>query len=264
MKRRFNYTKRRKLPRSQVALAWKEPSSPSEPPIFFGTIDPTLDPPLPSDAEIYLEAYSGAINMRFFCGTVAKPSLSEENSLHLFAPGQSPLFRVKVTAPNDPLKTILARADSVSPMSPDDAKAGRISILPVERVDLGDLLWKVSLDDINQPKLQLNKTVTEPRDIATMANDGDFIALAYPAVIREILTAVLSAEEAEDDHPWIEFGARLAGIHPPDEDDFPLDDNEELIKEQSIWIDSAVQGFASHFEAKRNFITHKTLTENHV
>lgn len=265
MKRRFNYTKRQRIPRNQVAIAWNEPEKASDPLIFNGGLDLTLDPALPANAEIYLEAYSGPLTMRFHCGTVAHPSLPDDRALTNFAPGQRPLFRVKVTAPDDPLKRILARADSISPMSPEDAKAGRISILPVERVNLGDELWRVDMEELDQPKLQINSTVTEPRDISSMANEGDFLALAYPAVTRQILTVLLHPDSTvSSDHAWLVFGSRMAGTPAPDEDEYSEDDNEAYLKDCREWIDLAAAGFASHFETKRAFITHKTQTHDHA
>ena len=262
MKRRFNYTKRQKIPRSQISLAWIEPDEPSGPISFQGAIDSALDPPLPPEAAIHIEAYNGPLTMRFYCGTVAAPEIPEDNQLTNFPPGIRPNFRVKVTLPDDPRKRLLARADSVSPMSPEDAKAGRVSILPVERIDLKDQLWRVDMEDIDAPKLQLNSTVTEPRDIASMASEGDFLALAYPAVMRQILSTVLNSETAMEDHPWISFGTRLASSHPPDPDEF--DDNDELSEERSEWIDQAVAGFATLNEAKRKFITHKLQEQGHA
>jgi hypothetical protein len=263
MKRRFNYTQRRKIPRSQVAIAWVEPQSDAEPLQFAGELNLELIPPLPSNAEVFLEVYSGPVSMRFPCGTVDKPVLPEDRKLNDFAPGQRPLLRVKVTSPDDPLKRLLARADSISPMSPDEAKTGRRSILPVELLDLGDLVWRVNMDDPEQPILQLNKSINQPNDISTMAKEGDFLGLAYPAVIREILTALLHPDSAADGtHHWIDFGSRMAGCLPPNDDDFDESANEEFAKECRIWIEKAVSGFASHFEVSRAFVTSK-IQANH-
>ena len=263
MKRRFNYTLRRKIPRSQVSIGWVEPKSDAEPLQFDGELNLELTPPLPSNAEVFLEVYSGPLSMRFPCGTVEKPVLPEERKLYDFAPGQRPLFRVKVTLPDDPLKRLLARADSISPMSPDEAKTGRKSILPVELVELGDQIWRVNMDDPEQPILQLNKSINEPNDISTMAKEGDFLGLAYPAVIREILTVLLHPDSVTDDtHQWIDFGSRMAGCSRPNEDDFDESTADEYAKECRIWIEKVVAGFASHFEISRAFVTSKIQANN--
>lgn len=263
MKRRFNYTERRSIPRSQVAIAWVEPKSDMDPLQFDGELNLQLDPPLPSEAEVFLEVYSGPVSMRFPCGTVAKPVFPEDRKLYEFAPGQRPLFRVKITSPDDPLKRLLARADSISPMSPHEAKTGRKSILPVELVDLGDQVWRVNMKDFHQPILQLNQSIKEPSDISTMAKEGDFLGLAYPAVIREILSTLLHPDSpADETHPWIDFGSRMAACLPPNEEDFGDDQSEELAKEQRIWIEKAVAGFSSHFEVSRAFVTSKSQGNN--
>jgi len=264
MKRRFNYTERRRIPRSQIAIAWAEDHKDNEPVCFEGSLDLTMDPPLPPDAKVYLEAYSGPTTMRFDCGTVGQHQLPEDRILTAFAPGQRPLFKVKAIAADDPLRRILARADAISPTSPDDDKAGRISILPVERVDLKDEVWRLDLNELEQPKLQLNKTISQPRDISTMANEGDFLALVYPAVIRQILTALLPGlldGSIEEDHQWLQFGARMSGEHWPDNEEYGNDD-EKYTEDYMIWIDQTAAGFAKHFEAKRNFETFKSQSHD--
>jgi len=261
MKRRFNYTGRRGIPRSQVAIAWIEPESIAEPLRFNGELNLQFEPPLPPEAEVFLEVYDGPVSMRFSCGTVTNPVLPEDRRLTHFAPGQRPLFRVKVTSPDDPLKRILARANAISPMTPDEAKTGKKSILPVELVDdLGDQVWRVNMNEPDQPILQLNKLISEPNDISTMAREGDFLALAYPAVIREILSTLLHPDSAVDEnHPWIEFSERMAGSLRPDDDD--TDEFETVCKK---WIDKVIAGFASHFEIKRSFITYKLQVQDHA
>ncbi len=263
MKRRFNYTQRRKIPRSQVAIAWVEAENENEPLRFDGELNLELDPPLPPSAEVFLEAYSGPILMRFPCGTASKPSLPPERVLTDFAPGQRPLFRVKVTSPDDPLKRLLARADSISPMSPHEAKTGRKSILPVELVDLDDQVWRVNMDDPDQPILQLNKSINEPNDISAMAKEGDFLGLVYPAIMREILSILLHKDTTADEtHQWIVFGSRMAGCTPPDNDEFDESSDEDFVKECRDWIEKAVTGFASHFEVSRAFVTSKIQSKN--
>ena len=258
MKRRFNYTQRRRIPKSQIAIAWIEPEKNSEPLRFDGELNLELDPPLPPEAEVFLEAYSGPVSTRFPCGTVANPTLPKDRSLTDFAPGQRPLIRVKVTSPSDPLKKLLARADSISPKSPDEAKTGRKSILPVELMDLGDQVWRVNMEDPDQPILQLNKSINEPHDISTLAKGGDFLGLVYPAVIWEILSSLLHPDSVTDEnHPWLEFSARMAACQQPDQDDFDEGQSEEFARERRIWIEKAVAGFATHFEAKRAFVTSK-------
>ena len=265
MKRRFNYTQRRKILRSQVAIAWVEPENENEPLRFDGELNLELDPPLPSNAEVFLEVYNGPILMRFQCGTVDSLSLPVNRELTDFSPGQRPLFRVKVTSPDDPLKRLLARADSISPMSPHEAKTGRKAILPVELEDLGDLVWRVKMDDPDQPILQLNKAINEPNAISTMAKEGDFLGLVYPAVMREILSTLLHPDSTSDEtHPWIDFGARMAGCMPPNDDDFDETESDDFTKECHIWIEKAVAGFASHFEVSRAFVTSKIQSNNEV
>lgn len=263
---RFNYTDRQKIPRTQVHLAWVENSS--GPLQFRGTLDLALRRPLNPAALVFMEAYSGPVVMRFAWGTVEHPEHPADTTLSEFAPGLRPHFRVKVVDP-DLGSLLLAWADGVTPLAADEVQTGRRSILPVETVDLGPLVWKLRFEG-NEVRLQLNSTIHQPRDITLLARDADFIALVYPAVIRQILERLLlgpESESVERDHDWLVFAEQLSGRPAPASDDSAVDLNDDsaFIDDVEEWVSDTITGFCEHHHAAEQFVVFKKeLEEPHV
>lgn len=266
MIRRFNYTDRQKIPRAQVHLGWVENGA--GPLQFRGTVDLTLERPLDPAALVFLEAYSGPVVMRFSLGTVEHPEHPADTTLGEFPPGLRPHFRVKVVDPG-PDRLLLAWADAVTPLAPDEVKTGRRSILPVETVDLGPLVWNLRFEG-NEVRLQLNSVIREPRDITLLARDADFIALVYPAVIRQILERLLLGPEhdaVDRDHDWLVFAAQLVGRPAPDRDDPSIDPNDDsaFVDDVEEWVNEAIGGFCQQQHAAEQFVSFKKeLEEPHA
>jgi len=262
MIRRFNYTDRQKIPRENVRLAWVVNGA--GPLQFRGDIDLSLERPLDPSANVFVEAYSGPVVMRFPFGTVEYPEHPADTSLGEFAPGLKPLFRIKVVDPGSE-RLILAWADGVTPLSPEEIESGRRSILHVETVDLGPLVWKLRIDS-NQFRLQLNSAIREPRDIALMSREADFIALVYPAVIRQILEHLLLGPErdaVEEDHDWLIFAGLLTGRRAPKLDDEAADptDDSAFADEVEAWVQEAIEGFCRQQHATERFVQFKKEVE---
>lgn len=255
---RFNYTDRQKIPREQVRLSWVVNGT--GPLQFRGELDLTLKRPLDPAAYVFVEAYSGPVVMRFPFGTVEHPEHPADTTLGDFPPGLKPLFRVKVVAP-DSDRLLLAWADAVTPLAPEEIESGRRSILPVETVDLGPLVWKLRIDS-NQFRLQLNAAIREPRDITLLAREADFIALVYPAVIRQILEHLLFGPEhdaVDEDHDWLIFAAQLTGRTAPARDDDATDpgDDSTFVDEVEAWVQEAIEGFCLQQHATERFVQFK-------
>ncbi|HEY1793335.1 MAG TPA: hypothetical protein VGG34_10490 [Opitutaceae bacterium] len=258
MIRRFNYTDRLKIPHQNVRLAWVD--SGNGPLQFKGEFDLELDRLLDPSGAVFVEAYIGPAVMRFSFGTVAHREHPEDTRLTDFPPGLKPLFRIRVVDRSID-KRVLAWADAVSPLAPDEVEGGRRSILPVETVDLGPRVWNLRIDS-NKFFLQLNSAIREPHDITVMARDADFIALVYPAVIRQILTHLLlgpETESVEEDHDWLTFAAALTGRRAPTNDG---DAGEELfMSDVEDWITEAVEAFCLQQHAAETFVTFKREAE---
>lgn len=262
MIRRFNYTHRAKIPRQSLQILVHEfPSSPSRFDMAVELPEPVATIP---HAVVWIEAYSGPVQMRFRFGPASSPVAPASTALDRFRPGEKILFRVKVVDESDELRRILAWADKIRPVLPEEASSGRKSILPVERADLGDRLWRLDWRE-EMPVLQVNESVTEPRDITQMARlDPEFLSLVYPAVVREILhTLTLTNEviQTDDvaDHDWLRFACTQLGAGPlPPE---PEEDGSGT-EARAAWIDDAVAGFCRRWKTLETFVAMKTREAN--
>lgn len=257
----FNYTGRKRIPQQQINFSWVAGTDAIL--CFRSALNLELDPPLPPEAAIFVEAYSGPVVMRFHFGTVANITLPADTALYDFPPGLKPAFRVKVVDESSDKRKLLASAEKLIPLSEEEVQAGRRSILPVETVDLGARVWDVRLED-NTPILELNSAIHEPRDITAMAKEPDFISLVYPAAIRRILDHLLLGPEhdnVEPDHDWLTFGLSLAGEAAPNRDDYQ-DDN-GFGEDVEIWIQGVIQGFCAQQSAVESYIRFRKEAEEH-
>lgn len=244
MIRRFNYTGRRKIPRSRVRIRVEEEGQRRR---FDAEI--ALDGlGLPPEALVFVEAYHRAAYRRFDFGTVGSPRPAAERWLDGI-PVRSPLFRVKVVLREHGNARILAAADRVVPEDSDRGEDARQSLLPVEYEDLGERVWALDLDS-DWPRLRLNKRFEGIREAAR--SGPEFLTLVYPDVFRAILTRALDEGKFDPDCDdedwgtlWLRFACRELGQpHPP----------EQSASENTEWIEEAVNAFcvrvrtAFHFE----------------
>jgi hypothetical protein len=259
----FNYTDRQRIPHQQLQFVWMQHNDGVL--RFRAELNLTLARPLPPEAVVVVEAYSGPVVMRFPFGTVGLVQPPVDVALYDFPPGLKPSFRVKVVETSNAERRLLAWAKEITPRMPEDIEAGRRSILPVETVDLGPLVWNIRLED-NTPVLQVNSAIREPRDITTMAKEADFISLVYPAAIRQILDHLLLGPErdnVEPTHDWILFGNTLAGRIAPNPDDYD-DESSEFREDVEIWIHEAVKGFCAKQATVEAYVQfRKEAEENH-
>jgi hypothetical protein len=244
MIRRFNYTGRRKIPRSRVRIRVAEESQ-----------RPRLDAELaldglglPQEAALYVEAYHRATYQRFAFGTVGDPRPPSTRWLDGF-PVRKPLFRVKAVLAEDGIARIVASAERVVPEDSDRDEDARQSLLPVEYEDLGDRIWMLDLDS-DWPRLRLNKRFEGIREAAR--SGPEFLTLVYPEIFRAILERALKEERFDPDCDdddwgtlWLRFACRELGRpRPPEQSD----------GSGAEWIDEAVNAFcvraqtASHFD----------------
>lgn len=263
---RFNYTNRQPIPRSHIFLSLIEmPEGRFQ---IGGHVNLQLKEPLAPSAQIIVEAYKGSLVMRFDFGTVANQRPPENAFLDHFPRDLRPLFRIKVVE-EGPQRKLLALAESFSPKTTGEIKAGRNSILPVEPADLGHLVWKLDFEGNAVRALQLNRNFHESRDITSLALDPDFIALVYPAVINQILQRLLLGPEheiVEPDHEWLVFAHLLAGREAPDrnEGDETAFDSEAFSSQVYEWIEEVVAGFCSRHNIAEMFFSFKRNQEDPI
>jgi hypothetical protein len=250
MLRRLNYTGRKKIPQAQVGItlrgkeqrtftvAWK-------------------DLKLPESGVVYVEAYSSGSPtvMRFPWGTVGKPFPPSDPVL-ADVTGDTVSFDLKVVDESESVGRLLGICRGIRPRGPDaapDETAGRQSLLPVNPIDLGDEVWRVTFMH-DRPWLDVNNRIPGIMDI--VRSDARFFALVFPAVIRRVLIHVVIVDEiltAEDDATdWQSLWLRWGIYWHPDNADPP--DGEEDVVGRLSWIDDVAESFC-----KRHTVAAKLL-----
>lgn len=251
MIRKFNFTGRKRIPRSRIAVsilpAERGPAS------FEASFD-LSGMKLPDHARIFMEAYRGGNFMRFPFGTVGRPEPCPDRILQDFEPKSLILFRVKVVDPKAKGR-ILAGADRIIPRGAKDETGNRVSLLPVDFVDLGNLVWRLDLAG-DWPSLQLNLRAGNIREIAR--SDRFFLSLIYPEILRQILHRIVIEEDHTDPETdpedwmsqWLIFTGRMFGENylPPS------GRSEPVVQEKYKWIEEAVEVFCVNHQTLESFI----------
>jgi len=251
LKRRFNYTGRKKIPREKISIILNKDGD------LVRSFDATLylnDMALPSDAKVYIDAYHKTESSRFDFGTIGNTIPPRDTKLG--SPYVENLnFRILVVDESGQHGRILAHIDGIKPAADTERKP----ILPVEFDDLGQQVWHVEYTgDEGAPVLFLNETIPNIRNIAKA--NPQFIIYVYPAVIREVLShMILEGVDSPSDPSidwhgdWLLFARRiLPGEGPPEVLDtkdgrFSLDDAKE-------WIDQVVEEFCASRKEWREYL----------
>lgn len=236
--RRLNYTKRKKLTLDQVRVALS-PASEGRPRTFTAGL--TLPSGLPGDARVFVEAYrsSPAARMRFDFGTVSAltPPTAEQRRLTEFNDElPTPLFRIKITDNNEQMGRLVADAQRIRPLNPDEKPDKQRGILYTQWRDNDGTVWELDiLDDVQGPVLYIDQTADPHKELP---NTIEFKALVYPEVMRRMLMMALEDDSRDDpsgwQHTWLQFPRQTFGFTdpPPNVDD--KDENKD-------WVDRAVR-----------------------
>lgn len=241
--RRFNYTGRRRLTADDVEIKLHD----SAEPLSFEITKLSLRRhDLEDSALIYVEAYRQTSWMRFPVGTVAQPHYAGLKALSEFDSPYGILFRVKVTSAS-PSGLLLAERDHIIPQT---TQGPRESLLPV-RPDpsLEHEVFRVDFSD--SPVLLVNGKLTRWQEITT---DPVFASLAYPNVLRTILTRILCVEKHTDmeDDDWQSQWLRFARNHP-NVGELPQSESQLELEE---WVDQAVDAFCKGLQLFSKFSQH--------
>ena len=243
--RRFNYTGRKRLRRSDMRITLHEHHG--APHRFDADLSVTgYD--LPRKAFVFVEAQRQTSWMRFRFGTVANATPQDDLVLTEFDSSEGVLFRVRVTSTDDPKALLLAVANRIRARRPDEVEQNRVPLLPVKADEsLGDQVSRVDFSDY--PLLLINADVGHWQ---TVARNPVFASLVYPAALREILTRILYVEEhfdTNDNEDWrsnrLRFAALLPSVPEP-----PSGSDDESVDD---WIDEAVASFCRRFAMMSRF-----------
>lgn len=242
MKRRFNYTKRKRIEREKISISLNRQN---------GKVNGFMlnkleldDMDLSPDSKVYIEAYYRTELERFDFGTVGERDSKTSRDFTSIAYRNNLKFRILVVDPGS--HRLLACADRIVPEEPEEEK----SILPVEFKNLDHEIWRIEYDgDEGAPILCINKEIP---GIHHIAKEPQFQIYVYPAVVREILTHMVFVEEeslTELGDPtwhtdWVKFSISL-GVSPPGSL-YSVDDNKDEILE---WIEEVVKAFTYKYAA---------------
>jgi hypothetical protein len=261
MKRRLNYTGRKKIERENVSINFIRKNG-AIVAFTFNKLD-LSNLKLPSEAKVYVEVYYRTDLKRFDFGTAGSISYPSYCDLKDMAYPENVKFRILVVNPAD--GKLLAHADRISPEEPAERK----TILPVEFSDLGNEIWRVEYEgDEGSPILVINRRIPNIQNIAKQ--DSQFMMYVYPQVIREVLTHMVfvdrvdsATEPSTDWHgEWLNF-IRQLGVESPetlinDDENFSKEDKEDALR----WINSAVKAFCDSYSNKFEDYIHK-MEEHH-
>lgn len=248
MRRTFNYTGRKRIPRTAVSIRVYSDGG-----IRYFDADLNLaDSKLPAEAQVFVDAYYERASMRFDFGTVGGLKPAVRRSLDEIDFGKRILFRVKVVDSTTGRGKLIAVADGIVPVDADDAPGAHDSLLPVDpRADMGQELWRVEFDS-SGPVLQVNQSVEDVMGL--FRNNRVVSSLVYPEVLRVVLARILEdGEESEDvaepwQQRWFRFGTLLTGAPQP-----VLDAESRTEDEAQRWIESVVAAFAVKLRARDAF-----------
>jgi len=249
MARKFNYTGRQRVSQRDVQI---ELIRASEGLAFDARIE-LNEYDLPSDAQVWVEAYRRASRMHFAFGTV---SVLQAPVDRLLAEVDSPdaiQFRVRITAVGAEQGKLLAVADRIKPAATDDPSESTTSLLGLASAPLHGRVWAMQYHD-NGPYLVLDESI-ENRHL--VAASSAFVSLVLPEAFREILMRLLTlrVESWEEDDEtawqskWLDFAQRIPGAGSMPERADQGEDEGAMID----WIDDCTACFARSIESLRCF-----------
>ncbi len=223
MLRRFNYTGRQKIKREDVPIALTGAGTLRG---FDANLAGLISYGFPPDARVFVEAYQQTAIMRFPFGTVGDliPPAAQLRALQEFEGSERILFRVKVVDIGAS-SILLGEADGILPLAAEETEENKLPLLPVRTEDLGQEIWKIDFQENvqNRPILLVNNKFA---DHTAMVRSTHFMALVWPAVLREIFRYILQVqpEQFNVDDPedwrtmWVKYGRSLLPTfdEPPD------------------------------------------------
>lgn len=178
-------------------------------------------------------ARSGKTSKRFSLGTV--DYLDRKSFLIDDLDSSEPVrFRILVREVGNP--RLIASAENLKPHSDEDAEGE--SLIPVEPVSLGQLLWKLEVTG-EGPVLKVNAKVFPHAAVAQ--NDIYFSTLVLPEAFRNVLDEIVRSPEGLDDEtdwmwPWGDWLENVGAGRPPES---------SSDAEMEEWKEGAIEAFCN-------------------
>ncbi len=234
----LNFTNRSRLTRDQANVL----IYPGNPATFEPVLNLSHLAKTSGTARIFVEAYHRTTRMRFAFGTVAEYTLPPPHELQLtaFPDWKDVCFRVKVTDVADVPGRIIAWANKIRPKGPEEDKQS--DLVRWKDSDLNGLLWDMEFDE-NGPVVLVEKSVGH----SGVAQDGRFIAVAYPEILRRSLVQALLVDKTPGDDPEHWFTAWTKGYLTGKLGLTPVPEDVDDFEQRRDWIEEAVAAFGRHF-----------------
>ena len=239
MIRRFNYTSRARINKSDALISFDEGTKP----LSFNALI-TLDKyNLEPTARVFVEAYRGNSFMRFDYGTVEALVPPASRQLLEIEGDEFSRFRVKIVDGES------GRLFAISPqLTPGgDSRDQREALLPLHLTDTGSQIWRLKFED-EGVRLELNQHKNG------IQREPEFHALVFPSVVREVLSYIVfiakqeREEEPEDGEksPWGKWLECISEFYP-EEYPGPYREAESTDDVQNFldWIEGAVEAFCA-------------------
>lgn len=246
MKRRFNYTDRKRITLDRISITLNLINNAAQ---SFDAVIKLDEMDLPDGANVYVEAYHRTDLMRYDFGTVRNLTPPEDLNLSHLAHRERLRFRVLVVDESDERGLILASADRIRPTNEGEGEDQKRSILSVDFCDLGRQVWRMNYDG-DEPILLINERIPNIHNLAK--SDPRFHLYVYPAVMRDLFNHMIFVEgvdninePAQDWHRnWLEFATRFL---PKEDTPAHLNHRDDQFDPQDVlrWIDRVVGEFCS-------------------
>jgi hypothetical protein len=253
--RRFNYTGRKRLNRSDVVITLHPQADGG---LEFDSIVDLAElrkaDGVQPDAPVFLEAYSRTKFERFDLGTLEFSAPATRHRLTSFRRDENVLFRLKVVDSEAHEGRIIAMASGIRPVAPQEARQS--SLLPVSVKPLDDLVFLVDFEEDGPPTLVLNERLdVMEQGIKAAARNAVFIALVLPEAVRQILTRILVIEddtgEDEDALSWSAKWKRFArSLNPEPIPELEDDQDPDRVLD---WIDVVVSRIGRNLNVIQKF-----------
>ncbi len=260
MKRRFNYTNRKRIALDRISVTLNLINNTAE---SFDAIVRLDGMDLLDEANLYIEAYHRTDLMRYHFGTVGNITIPKDLNLSHLAHHEKLRFRVLVVDESGERGLILASADRIRPTNEGEGEDQKRPILPVDFRDLGRQVWRMEYDG-DEPILLINERIPNIHNLAK--SDPRFHLYIYPAVIHDLFTHMIFVDGVDDvDDPaqdwhrnWLTFATRFL---PKEDIPEHLSQRDKEFDSQDVlrWIDRLTEEFCS--SRSREWLKLLTLEE---
>lgn len=238
MIRRFNYTSRARINKSDAVITFDTSTKPLSFAARLNLDGYNLEP----TARVFVEAYRGNSFMRFDYGTVQALAPSASRQLLEIEGDEFSRFRVKIV--DGESGKLLAISPQLSPGG--DSQDQREALLHLCLADTGNQVWRLKFEN-EGVRLELN------RHKDGIQKKPEFRALVFPSVIREVLSHIIFIEKQEREEgpedgekspygKWLEF---VSGFHPEEYPGPYRETDDKDVQDFLDWIERAVEAFCA-------------------